>query len=314
MEVRLEDRLQHQLERGLDTGPDGRDPAALGAAGFGISAPAPATAQTSGPSGRLGARRGTPPRPHGRDVGGRLAIYPAERAPCCLDRRTNQQKRRITDEVVEVAEPTCLLVGCHRCSLVWIPSTAPRPVRRGPRCVGIHQRPPGMPAPRLRTRCRLRMPATAGACGRLSRPRTTTAAPSIPRPTADGGPAATGLDSRRGGRSQDGSHVHHQPVDGVGASYSPAASPRVRRRPSPWPPGRQPQPASESPSHAAGRACAAAAPIHQISSRFPSCGGSTTGSCNTYTFPSCLPGPGRLAVQTRPSLSGLLHPPLRLQG
>src|SRR5512133_4359175 len=40
------------------------------------------------------------------------------------------------------------------------------------------------------------------------------------------------------------------------------------------------------------------------SSRFLSCGGSTPGSCNTCTFPSRLPGPGRLAVPTRPVVVG----------
>jgi hypothetical protein len=41
------------------------------------------------------------------------------------------------------------------------------------------------------------------------------------QPTA--GLPATGLDSRRGGRSQDGSHVHHQPIDGVGAQLFPGS-------------------------------------------------------------------------------------------
>jgi hypothetical protein len=41
------------------------------------------------------------------------------------------------------------------------------------------------------------------------------------QPTA--GLPATGLDGRWGGRSQDGSHVHHQPVDGVGAQLFPGS-------------------------------------------------------------------------------------------
>ena len=78
VEVRLEDRLQHQLERGLDHPvPDGRDPQpALWPPGLGSAAPAPATAPTSGPSvgPELGQERLL--TPHGRDVVGRLAIYP----------------------------------------------------------------------------------------------------------------------------------------------------------------------------------------------------------------------------------------------
>ena len=127
------------------------------------------------------------------------------------------------------------------------------------------------------------------------------------QPTA--GLPATGLDSRRGGRSQDGSHVHINRSTGSVPSYSPAASPRVRRRPSPWPPGRPPQPASESPSHAAGRACAAARPR---STRFRA-GFSLAG------VPPLVPAiraPSRLACRARavwqcrpvPSLSGLLPP------
>jgi hypothetical protein len=48
-------------------------------------------------------------------------------------------------------------------------------LRRGPRRAGIHRRPPGLPVSLPRTRCR------PWPCGRLSRPLTTTAAPSPPR-------------------------------------------------------------------------------------------------------------------------------------
>ena len=36
----------------------------------------------------------------------------------------------------------------------------------------------------------------------------------------------------------EGSHVHYVPVDRIGAQLCPAAWPRLRRRPSAWPPGR----------------------------------------------------------------------------
>jgi hypothetical protein len=189
----------------------------------------------------------------------------------------------------------------------------PRPglFRRGPRRVGIHRRPPGMPAPQLRTRCRPSpCPATAGTCGRLSRPRTTTAAPSRPatnsRRRACPPPAWTA--GGEGGPRTVPTFTINRSTGSV-PSYSPAASPRVRRRPSPWPPGRPPQPASESPSHAAGRTCAAARPR---SARFRA-GFSLAG------VPPLVPAiraPSRLACRARavwqcrpvPSLSGLLPP------
>jgi hypothetical protein len=88
-------------------------------------------------------------------------------------------------------------------------------------------------------------------------------------------------------------------------SFSPAASPWVRRRPSPWPPGRPDSPASESLELTLGRALRPG-PDPPGWSRFWTCGGSTTGS---YTRT-----PSRLACRTQavwwcrpvPSLSGLL--------
>jgi hypothetical protein len=47
------------------------------------------------------------------------------------------------------------------------------------------------------------------------------APPCDPQPTA--GLPATGLAGRWGGRSQDGSHVHHEPVDGIGAQLFPGS-------------------------------------------------------------------------------------------
>jgi hypothetical protein len=181
VEVRLEDRLEHQLERGLDHPvPDGCDPQpALAAARLGDQ-PLPHRQRRNPPGLQVGPELGEERllAPHGREVGGRLAIYPGRAgALVALDPTPpNQPERRITDEVVEVAEPTRLLVGCPLVQLGLDPQY-PRLGRfsRGPRRAGIHRRPPGLPAPLLRTRCR------PWPCGRLSRPRTTTAAPSRPR-------------------------------------------------------------------------------------------------------------------------------------
>jgi hypothetical protein len=316
VEVRLEDRLQHQLERGLDHPvPDGRDPQpALLAAGL-WDQPLPHRQRHKSPGLQVGSELGEERllAPHGRDVVGRLAIYPGRAgALVALDPAPpNQQERRITDEVVEVAEPTCLLVGCPSVQLGLDPQY-PRLglFSRRPRCVGIHQRPPGMPAPLLRTRCRPSpCPPLLGVWPAF--PASDYYGGSVPshdqQPTA--GLPATGLDGRRGGRSRTVPTFTINRSTGSVPSYSPAASPRVRRSPSPWPPGRQPQPASESPSHAAGRACAAARPR---SARFRA-GFSLAG------VPPLVPAirtPSRLACRARavwqcrpvPSLSGLLPP------
>ena len=136
MEVRLEDRLQHQLERGLDHPvPDGcdRKPALL-AAGLGDQ-PLPHRQRHKPPGLQVGPELGEERllAPHGRDVVGRLAIYPGRAgALVALDPTPpNQQERRITDEVVEVTEPTCLLVGCPSVQLGLDPST------RAPACSAV---------------------------------------------------------------------------------------------------------------------------------------------------------------------------------
>jgi hypothetical protein len=108
---------------------------------------------------------------------------PAVRALVPLDPTPpNQQERRITDEVEQIIEPATGIVGCPMVQL-GLDSQYPRLrlLGRRPRRVGVHQRPPGLPAPALRTRCRPSpCPDPAGTCGRLSRPRTTTAAPPHP--------------------------------------------------------------------------------------------------------------------------------------
>ena len=121
-------------------------------------------------------------------------------------------------------------------------SPVPSPLLQRQRwCVGVHRRPPGIPHHSLQIRC------PPSPCGRLSRPRTTTRAPPHP-----------GLNSRRrtcpppptlGGGEGDPEMVPtftmHRSTGEV-SSFAPAASPWVRRRPSPWPPHRHSEPASES--------------------------------------------------------------------
>jgi len=66
------------------------------------------------------------------------------------------------------------------------------------------------------------------------------------QPTA--GLPATGLAGRREGRSHGGSHVHHEPVDGIGAQLFPGSL--ATGTPQPFPVASQPaerQPTGESP-------------------------------------------------------------------
>jgi hypothetical protein len=127
------------------------------------------------------------------------------------------------------------------------------------------------------------------------------------QPTA--GLPATGLDSRRGGRSQDGSHVHHQPVDGVGAQLFPGSLATGTPQTFPvasWPASSTGVRVALPRCWSGVRCCPA--PIRQISSRLLSCG-----------VPPLVPArrtPSRLACRARavwqyrpvPSLSGLLPP------
>ena len=55
-------------------------------------------------------------------------------------------------------------------------------------------------------------------------------------------------------------------LTGSASNYAPPTSPRLRRRHSPWPPGRRPQPTKESPhtTISCGGVRCCAAPIHQV--------------------------------------------------
>ena len=84
------------------------------------------------------------------------------------------------------------------------------------------------------------------------------------------------------------------------SAFTPTASPRLRRRPSPWPPHRTSKPASElistgrtGPDHALHTG-----PYPSGLSRHWTYGASDSGSSRTPSHP-CLPDPGRLTVPTR---------------
>src|SRR4051812_16301127 len=65
-----------------------------------------------------------------------------------------------------------------------------------------------------------------------------------PRPSVDNGPARHRTGCPAGRATGDGSHVHQESIDEPGARLNPTASPRLRRKPSAWPPHRTNKPAS----------------------------------------------------------------------
>jgi hypothetical protein len=127
----------------------------------------------------------------------------------------------------------------------------PLPGRFGiwPRRVGIHQRPSDFPIPELRTRC------PPSPCGQLSWPPTTTRTP--PHPRAIGRrracPSPISLIGGKGNPEVVPTFTVDRSTDEA-PSFSPAASPRVRRRPSPWPPCRPYSSTRESSGPPLGRA------------------------------------------------------------
>jgi hypothetical protein len=117
------------------------------------------------------------------------------------------------------------------------------------------------------------------------------------QPTAD--LPATGLAGRRGGQPQGSSHVHHAPVDGGGAQLFPGslatATPQtftVASRPT-----NLCRPSESTIHWTVVRCCPAH--IHQVGAGSDRLRGFDHWFL-AYTFPSCLPSPGRLAVPTRP--------------
>ena len=192
LEIRLEDRLQHQLQGRLHhpVG-DGRDaqPAQLADPGLGDH-PFPHRQRTET------ARPSTDPAARSRNSSTPCRSRPRRRScrrprpcgrPCCPRTRSHATNRN-AGSVTRLNRSSNRRSGsslAQRCSLVWISST---------RCLGPQQADrsghsvftgvsPGIPALRLLT-CWPPSP-----CDRLSRPRTTTAPPPRPVPSADDVPA-----------------------------------------------------------------------------------------------------------------------------
>ena len=208
-EVRLEDRLQHQLQGRLHHAVgDGRDaqPPTLARPRLGDH-PFPHR-QRAGAAGlqllpHLGEEvlhpevfpdeGGGPPVDSGRAC----ALVPRDPFP------GHQQKAGIGDEVIQIVEPAMRIVVRPTVQLgldLQYPPLSPQRAER--QLTRIHQRPPGIPVLPPLT-CWLPSP-----CDRLSRPRTTTEPPPRPMPSADDVPARPPRWLRGARATPDGSHVH----------------------------------------------------------------------------------------------------------
>src|SRR4029453_17126874 len=182
--VRLPDRLQHQLQGGLHhpvpPGPYPQ-PASLAAAGLGDQplphgqGPEAAVLQAGPQLGEEGLLA-----PHSLDVVGGLAVHAGRAGTLVGPHPTppNQQERRVTHEVEQIPKPTGPILDRPSVQLGLDPQYPRLRLLHGqrrPRRAGIHRRPPSLPATLLRTCCR------PSPCDRLSRPPSTTAAPSPPK-------------------------------------------------------------------------------------------------------------------------------------
>ena len=263
LKVRLEDRLEHQLQGGLD------HPVAHGwdtqparpAAGLRDHPLAHGQRnEAAGP--QVGAQIGKELllAANVRDVSGgqavntrrsRSAISPHP-FPC------DPQEAGIGHEVKQIVEPTITTINSPTVQLRLDPQyPRPRLSDAWRRRAGIHRRPPGLPVLPLRTCCR------PSPCTGLSPARTTTAAP--PRPGAPGRRRACPPDPRAG-RAGTVPTFTTESIDRVGAQLYPCGHPRVRRRPSSWPPGQAetPRPGVPTAVLPGARLCRFPAQIRQV--------------------------------------------------
>ncbi len=304
-EVRLEDRLQHQLQGRLhDPVTGGRD---AKAAEF--------------PTG-LGDHR-LPHRQRFEPSGLEIISQPGQQFRCPEDDRAgfhsidsgrpcppvapnplprNHEEGGIGDEVVEVIEPTLGIVGSPLVQLGLHPQyPQPGSVTVWPRLADVHRRTPGIAFPLLRACC---LPSP---CTRLSRARTTTEAPPHPRAVSRrrACPSLPWLGSGEGGSGMVPTFTMYRSAGSVPSS-SPAASPWVRRRLSPWPPGPLENRAPESPCPPCGSARTASRPASTRLEPVPRLRGFN--HWFTLVTPVCLACRARAVWQCRPapSLSGLL--------
>ena len=183
--------------------------------------------------------------------------------PDSVEHRRQRSKRRMGQAIPAPApggDDACCRVGPGRgarLSTSPFPRTAPRTRRAGHPGTGLSTRPVGTVAMALGSavpglHCPVGTPVFTGdscpadppppprcapsPCARLSRARTTTGTP--PRPATNSGRrTCPPPEGGEGGHGSLPTFTTTRSTRSV-SSYTPAASPGVRRSPSPWPPGR----------------------------------------------------------------------------
>ncbi len=162
----------------------------------------------------------------------------------------------IGDEVEQVTKATVRAVGRPLVQLrLHTQYLGLGLIEAGPQIVGVHRRAPAVALVLLLTRW------APSPCGRLSRPPTTTSPPSHPWASSRqrACPPPHWRCGGKGGPGMVPTFTTNRSAGSVSSS-SPAASPRVRRRLSSWPPGRPRKSDFGVVVPTSGSACAAARP------------------------------------------------------
>ena len=162
LEVGLEDRLQHQLEGGLhDPVAQRRDPQPTRLAAALGDPPLLDRYRPEAPGAKLLTQLLQEPldAQHPLDMGGRLPVHASRARPSIPPHPApgHQQRRPVTDEVVEVRKPPRLIVACPPVQLPLDPEyPLRRLIRRRPRRATIQRRPPRLPDGRRKPAVSLR--------------------------------------------------------------------------------------------------------------------------------------------------------------
>jgi hypothetical protein len=215
---------------------------------------------------RSASRNSSTPRPQ-RDGHRRVAVHPrrpgAPVSPHPIPR--HQQERRIGHEVEQIIEPAFMIADRPTVQLgLDLQYPALGPIQDRFQFVGIHRRHTSWSS--IRVRCRLADPLRH--VRRLSLARTTTGSPPRPAPSADGAPALPPRWPHGRGQDRTVPTFTSDRSTSEAPSCAPAASPRLRRSPSPWPPCRQHKPAQEFPTPALTADRAGTHRSHPLSTRF----------------------------------------------
>ncbi len=196
----------------------------------------------------------------------------------------------------------------HRCSLVRISAPRPRAARRPGRCP-VRRYSPTASQPSSPAAANSLSPFTMWPAFPASDYYEDSAPPRCHQPTTD--LPTTDLAGQWAGRLRGGSHVPADRSTGAVPSSSPAAWPRVRRRPSSWPSGRDNRAGTEplGPGSTGSRLRCCPAHIHQVGAGVSSLRGFHHWFTSSCTFPSRLPNPDLWRCRPVTALSRLLSTP-----